>query len=213
MTNHWLQRWELTSIDGPSGNMIVDIGGGTTEIAIISLNGIVYAQSVRIGGDAFDEAIITYVRRRYGCLIGEATAENIKLSIATAFPTGDDLVMEISGRLSRGRTKKSWIMQQWSEALAEPLTGIIGAIRTVPEQVPPAFSWYQPSWHCPEWWRCLAKKYRSPNCRRGWPPVVIADNPKTCVVRVGKATQRFWSSGSRFTDRGLGHLAIYETTA
>ena len=98
------------------------------EIAIISLNGIACAV-VRIGGDAFDEAIITYVRRRYGCLIGEATAERIKTSIATAFPTTEDLQMEISGRLVSEGVPRSFILRSSEvlEALTEPLTGIITA--------------------------------------------------------------------------------------
>ena len=85
-------------VDEASGSMVVDIGGGTTEIAIISLNGIVYAESVRVGGDRFDEAIINYVRRNYGTLIGESTAERIKHEIGSAFPGKEVLEIEVKGR-------------------------------------------------------------------------------------------------------------------
>ena len=78
--------------------MVVDIGGGTTEIALISLNGVVYAESVRVGGDRFDEAIITYVRRNYGSLIGEGTAERIKQEIGTAYPGGEIREVDVRGR-------------------------------------------------------------------------------------------------------------------
>ncbi|MAV28276.1 MAG: rod shape-determining protein [Legionellales bacterium] len=175
-------------IDGPSGNMIVDIGGGTTEIAIISLNGIVYAQSVRIGGDAFDEAIITYVRRRYGCLIGEATAERIKLTIATAFPTTQDLEMEISGRLVSEGVPRSFILRSSEvlEALTEPLSGIITAIRAALEQVPPELSAdiNQRGMVLSGGGALLANIDRLIAEEVGL-PVIIADNPKTCVVRGG----------------------------
>src|SRR5690554_7935565 len=85
-------------VDEARGSMVVDIGGGTTEIAIISLSGVVYAESVKVGGDRFDEAIIAYIRRHYGSIIGEATAERIKEEIGTAFP-GDELrEMDVRGR-------------------------------------------------------------------------------------------------------------------
>lgn len=175
-------------IDGPSGNMIVDIGGGTTEIAIISLNGIVYAQSVRIGGDAFDEAIITYVRRCYGCLIGEATAERIKLSIATAYPTKENLEMEISGRLISEGVPRSLVLRsdEVLEALTEPLTGIVSAVRAALEQVPPelAADINQRGMVLSGGGALLANIDRLISEEVGL-PVVIADDPKTCVVRGG----------------------------
>src|SRR6202045_1499294 len=85
-------------VDEPRGSMVVDIGGGTTEVAIISLNGVVYAESVRIGGDRFDEAIVNYIRRNYGSLIGESTAEHIKHEIGTAFPSSEIREIEVRGR-------------------------------------------------------------------------------------------------------------------
>ena len=90
-------------VDEPQGSMVLDIGGGTSEVAVMSLNGIVYSASVRIGGDRFDEAITNYVRRNYGILIGEATAERIKIEIAAAYPGEDLLEIEVKGRnLSEG---------------------------------------------------------------------------------------------------------------
>lgn len=122
-----------------SGSMVVDIGGGTTEVAIISLSGIVYSGSVRVGGDRFDEAIMNYVRRNYGILIGETTAERIKHTIGTAFPGSEVCEIEVHGRnlaegLPRGFTLNS---NEILEALQEPLSGIVGAVRGALEQAPP----------------------------------------------------------------------------
>jgi rod shape-determining protein MreB len=121
------------------GSMVVDIGGGTTEVAVIALNGIVYAQSVRIGGDRFDEAIIAYVRRSQGMLIGDATAERIKIEIGCAYPPDNPREMEVSGRhLAEGVPKMIKINSAVVlEALREPLAGILAAIRHALEQTPP----------------------------------------------------------------------------
>jgi rod shape-determining protein MreB len=125
-----------------SGSMVVDIGGGTTEVAIISLNGIVYSASVRVGGDKFDEAIINYVRRNYGCLIGETTAERIKQEIGTAYPASEVLEIDVRGRnvaegVPRGFTLNS---NEILEALQEPLSAVVGAVRAALEQAPPELS-------------------------------------------------------------------------
>src|SRR6187549_859814 len=121
------------------GAMVLDIGGGTSEVAVISLNGIVYAQSVRIGGDRFDEAIINYVRRNHGTLIGETTAERIKLEIGNAFPQAEVREMEVSGRnLAEGVPRMISInTTEVLEALHEPLAGIVSAIKQALEQTPP----------------------------------------------------------------------------
>lgn len=121
------------------GSMVVDIGGGTTEVAVISLNGVVYSSSVRIGGDRFDESIINYVRRNYGSLIGEATAERIKHSIGSAYPGDTIREIEVRGRnlaegVPRGFTLNS---NEILEALQEPLAGIVSAVMTALEQCPP----------------------------------------------------------------------------
>ena len=121
------------------GSMVVDIGGGTTEVAVIALNGVVYSQSVRLGGDRFDEAIIAYVRRHHGMLIGDATAERIKLEIGCAYPPAQEAQMEISGRhLAEGVPKIVIITsRQVLEALREPLAGIVAAVKAALEQTPP----------------------------------------------------------------------------
>ena len=126
-------------VEEASGSMVVDIGGGTTEIAIISLSGIVYSDSVRIGGDRFDESIVAYVRRHHGMLIGDATAERIKLELGNAYPQQHVREIEISGRhLAEGVPKIITInSNEVLEALREPLAGIVSAIRLALEQTPP----------------------------------------------------------------------------
>ncbi len=126
-------------VDEPKGSMVLDIGGGTSEVAVISLNGIVYSASVRVGGDKFDEAITNYVRRNYGILIGEATAEKIKHDIGTAYPGKDLLEIEVKGRnLSEGIPRSfSLNSNEILEALQEPLHGIVSAVKTALEQTPP----------------------------------------------------------------------------
>jgi rod shape-determining protein MreB and related proteins len=125
-----------------AGNMIVDIGGGTTEVAIISLSGIVYARSVRVAGDELDEAIINYMKRAYNLMIGERTAEEIKLRIGSAFPQGKESTMEVKGRdMVAGLPKTITITsQEVREAMLEPLNTIIDAVRTTLERCPPELS-------------------------------------------------------------------------
>ena len=126
-------------ITEPSGNMIVDIGGGTTEVAVISLSGIVYSKSVRVGGDKMDEAISQYIKRKYNLLVGERTAELIKLQIGTAYPEDDMKTMEVKGRdLVAGIPKTLEInSEEVREALAEPLNAIVEAVRIALERTPP----------------------------------------------------------------------------
>jgi rod shape-determining protein MreB len=121
------------------GSMVLDIGGGTSEVAVISLNGIVYAASVRIGGDRFDEAITNYVRRNYGILIGEATAERIKHEVGSAYPGQDVKEISVKGRnLSEGVPRSFTLnSNEILEALQEPLQGIVGAVKAALEQTPP----------------------------------------------------------------------------
>jgi rod shape-determining protein MreB len=126
----------------PSGSMIVDIGGGTTEVAVISLGGIVYARSVRVGGDNLDEAIISYVRRQFNLLIGESTAERIKMEIgAAALPDyGEEGPMtEVRGRdLMNGVPREVLVSQrQIAESLAEPVSQIVEAVKVALENTPP----------------------------------------------------------------------------
>ena len=123
----------------PSGSMIVDIGGGTTEVAVISLAGIVVSHSVRVGGDKMDEAIAQYVRRKYNLFIGERTAEKIKLSLGNAYPVDEEKPMEIKGRdLLSGIPKTYEISSsEVREALSDPLQQIIDVIKTTLEKTPP----------------------------------------------------------------------------
>src|SRR3546814_154714 len=124
------------------GSMVVDIGGGTTEVAVIALSGIVYSQSARIGGDRFDESIINYVRRNHGMLIGDSTAEKIKLEIGNAWPQDRVVQMEVFGRhLAEGVPKMITISSsEVLEALREPLAGIVSAVKQALEQTPPELS-------------------------------------------------------------------------
>ena len=129
-------------ITEPSGNMIVDIGGGTTEVAVISLSGIVYSRSVRVGGDKMDEAIVQHMKRKYNLLIGEPTAEKIKIHIGNAFNTGEVAAMEVKGRdLVAGLPKTLTITsEEIREALQEPINQIVEAVRTALERTPPELS-------------------------------------------------------------------------
>jgi rod shape-determining protein MreB len=123
----------------PSGNMVVDIGGGTTEVAVISLSGIVEDKSVRIGGDTMDEAIQQYIKRAYSLLIGERTAETIKIEIGSAYPLKEELKMDVKGRdLNSGLPKTITITStEIYEALQEPVGGIVNAVKTTLETCPP----------------------------------------------------------------------------
>jgi rod shape-determining protein MreB len=129
-------------ITEPSGNMIVDIGGGTTDVAVISLSGIVYARSVRIAGNEMDDAIMQYLKRKYNLLIGERTAEQIKIQIGSAFKLDKPLTMEVKGRnLIEGVPKTVPIGdEEIREALAEPVATIMNAIRVALERTPPELS-------------------------------------------------------------------------
>src|SRR5205809_535143 len=124
------------------GNMVVDIGGGTTDIAVISLAGIVYSKSVRVAGNEMDEAIIQYIKKKYNLLIGERTAEQIKLELGSAFPLDEPITMEIKGRdLIEGIPKTLTITDaEIREALAEPISIIVNAVRVALERTPPELS-------------------------------------------------------------------------
>ncbi len=126
-------------VDEPKGSMVLDVGGGTSEVAVMSLNGIVYSASVRIGGDKFDEAIISYIRRNYGVLIGIATAERVKHAIGSGYPGKELKEMEIKGRnLSEGVPRSFSInSNEILEALQEPLYGIVAAVKAALEATPP----------------------------------------------------------------------------
>ena len=122
-----------------AGSLVIDIGGGTTEVGVISLGGMVYSGSVRVGGDKFDQAIVSYVRRNFGMLIGEPTAELIKMEIGSAFPSSEAKEIEVKGRnLSEGVPRTFTIHSNEDlEALTEPLNQIVGAVKTALEKTPP----------------------------------------------------------------------------
>ncbi|MCU0857722.1 MAG: rod shape-determining protein [Pontiellaceae bacterium] len=126
-------------VQEPAGNMIVDIGGGTTEVALISLAGIVFSRSVRIGGDDMDEAIIQYLKREYNLLIGERTAEEIKISIGSAMPMGDETIMEVKGRDQVAGLPKTLTIssEEIRGALKDPVAGIVDAVRITLDRCPP----------------------------------------------------------------------------
>ena len=126
-------------VEEPAGNMIVDIGGGTTEVALISLGGIVFSRSVRVGGDEMDEAIAQYMKRAYNLMIGERTAEEIKIRVGSAYPIEEELTMEVKGRdIVAGLPKTLTISsQEIREALHEPVSIIVESVRITLERCPP----------------------------------------------------------------------------
>ena len=126
----------------PSGNMVVDIGGGTTEVAVISLAGIVYSKSVRVGGDKMDEAIVQYMKKKYNLLIGERTAEKVKQAVATAYPAEEDLIMDVKGRdMVAGVPRTVRVTsEEIREAIAETINAIVEAVHLVLERTPPELS-------------------------------------------------------------------------
>ncbi|MFQ5702381.1 MAG: rod shape-determining protein [Acidobacteriota bacterium] len=129
-------------ITEPMGNMVIDIGGGTTDVAVISMAGIVYSRTVRVAGNEMDEAITQYIKRKYNLLIGERTAEEIKMTIGSAYPLDEELTMEIKGRdLVDGIPKTITITdEEIREALVETVSTIIDAVRVALEQTPPELS-------------------------------------------------------------------------
>lgn len=175
-------------VEQASGSMVVDIGGGTTEVAIISLSGVVYAESVRIGGDRFDEAIISYVRRNYGSLIGETTAEQVKHDIGTAFPSSDVREREVRGRNIAEGVPRSFTLNsnEILEALQEPLSGIVGAVRAALEQTPPELaSDIAERGMVLTGGGALLKNIDRLLMEETGLPVIIAEDPLTCVARGG----------------------------
>ncbi|MDD9947638.1 MAG: rod shape-determining protein [Myxococcales bacterium] len=129
-------------ITEPSGNMVIDIGGGTTEVAVISLAGIVYSQSVRVGGDKMDEAIVAYMKRKYNLLIGEQTAERVKCTVGNAYAEDDVETMEVKGRDLVAGVPKTVVVNsdEVREALMEPINAIVEAVLLALERTPPELS-------------------------------------------------------------------------
>jgi rod shape-determining protein MreB len=174
-------------ITDPSGNMIVDIGGGTTEVAIISLGGIVYSKSVRVAGDKFDEAIVNYIKKKYSLLIGERTAEMIKTSIGNAYPFDDEVkTYEVKGRdLIAGAPKTIEVTSdEIREALADPISEVVEAIKISLEKTPPelAADIVDNGIILAGGGSLLANLDILIKEKTGL-PVAIAEDPLTCVVR------------------------------
>ena len=192
-------------VEAPKGSMVLDIGGGTSEVAVISLNGIVYSASVRIGGDKLDESIINYVRRNYGMLIGEATAERIKQEIGSAYPGAELLEIEVKGRnLSEG-VPRSFTMNsnEVLEALQEPLYGIVGAVKTALEQTPPELgSDVADQGIVLTGGGALLRDLDRLLMEETGLPVLVADEPLTCVARGGGKVLEL------LDEHGEGMLAI-----
>src|SRR5580658_1653953 len=170
------------------GSMVLDIGGGTSEIAVVSLNGIVYAASVRMGGDKFDEAIILYVRRNYGILIGDATAERIKIEVGSAYPDAKVREITVRGRnLSEGVPRAFTLnSNEILQALEEPLQGIVSAVRQALEQTPPDLgSDVADRGIVLTGGGALLRNIDKLIMEETGLPVLIADDPLTCVARGG----------------------------
>jgi rod shape-determining protein MreB len=175
-------------VEEARGSMVLDIGGGTSEVAVMSLNGIVYSASVRIGGDKFDEAIISYIRRNYGILIGVATAENIKHQIGSAYPGRELQELQVKGRnLSEGVPRSFTVnSNEILEALQEPLYGIVAAVKTALEATPPELgSDVAERGIVLTGGGALLKDLDRLIMEETGLPVVIAEDPLTCVARGG----------------------------
>jgi rod shape-determining protein MreB len=169
-----------------TGSMVVDIGGGTTEVGVISLGGVVYANSVRVGGDRMDEAIINYIRRNYGMLIGEATAELIKKKMGSAFPGAEVLEMEVKGRSLAEGVPRSFNVSsnEILEALTEPLNAIVSAVKQALEQTPPELGAdIAEKGMVLTGGGALLRDLDRLLMEETGLPVIVAEDPLTCVVR------------------------------
>ena len=187
-----------------TGSMVVDVGGGTTEVGVISLGGLVYKGSVRVGGDKFDEAIINYIRRNYGMLIGETTAEHIKKEIGSAFPGSEVREKEVKGRnLAEGIPRSFTISSnEILEALTEPLNSIVSAVKSALEQTPPelAADIAEKGMVLTGGGALLRDIDRLLMEETGL-PVIVAEDPLTCVVRgSGMALEKMDRLHSIFTN-------------
>jgi rod shape-determining protein MreB len=183
--------------------MVVDIGGGTTEVGVISLGGMVYKGSVRVGGDKFDEAIISYIRRNYGMLIGEPTAEAIKKTIGSAFPGSEVKEMDVYGRNLSVCVPRSFTISsnEILEALTDPLNQIVSAVKTALEQTPPELGAdIAERGMMLTGGGALLRDLDRLLAEETGLPVLVAEDPLTCVARgCGMALERMDQLGSIFT--------------
>ena len=186
-----------------TGSMVVDIGGGTTEVGVISLGGMVYAGSVRVGGDKFDEAVVNYIRRNYGMLIGETTAEIIKKTIGSAFPGSEVKEMEVKGRnLAEGIPRSFTVSSnEILEALTDPLNSIVSAVKSALERTPPELGAdIAERGMVLTGGGALLRDVDRLLMEETGLPVVVADDPLTCVVRgCGKALENMEKLATIFT--------------
>jgi rod shape-determining protein MreB len=186
-----------------TGSMVVDVGGGTTEVGVISLGGMVYAGSVRVGGDKFDEAIVNYIRRNYGMLIGETTAEQIKKTIGSAFPGSEVKEMEVKGRnLAEGIPRSFTVSSnEILEALTDPLNSIVSAVKSALERTPPELGAdIAERGMVLTGGGALLRDIDRLLMEETGLPVIVADDPLTCVVRgCGKALENMEKLQTIFT--------------
>ncbi|MEK6806870.1 MAG: rod shape-determining protein [Pseudomonadota bacterium] len=170
------------------GSMVLDIGGGTSEVGVISLSGIVYAESARIGGDKFDEAIVNYVRRQYNMLIGEATAERVKIEIGSAFPGHEVQEIDVVGRHLAAGVPRTFTMNsnEVLDALQEPLAGIVASVKKALERTPPELgSDVAERGIVLTGGGALLRDIDKLISEETGLPVIVADDPLTCVARGG----------------------------
>ena len=175
-------------VEEASGSMIVDIGGGTTEVAILALNGVVYSNSLRVGGDRMDEAIIAYIRRNQGVLIGDSSAEKIKIAIGTASPDSENLETEVRGRNLAEGTPVTFLIESKKiyDAMLEPLSAIVQAIRSALESSPPELSAdISERGIVLTGGGAILRDIDVLISSQTGVPVIIAEDPLTCVARGG----------------------------
>ena len=173
-------------VNEATGSMVIDIGGGTTEVGVISLGGIVYASSARVGGDKIDQAIIEYMRRNYGTLISEPTAEKIKKQIGSAFPMTDLIEMEVTGRnLAEGLPRKIVISSnEILESISEPLQQIVSAVKAALEETPPELGAdISETAMVLTGGGAMLKNLDRLLMEETGIPVILAEDPLTCVVK------------------------------
>ena len=187
-----------------TGSMVVDMGGGTPEVGVISLGGLVYKGSVRVGGDKMDEAIINYIRRNYGMLIGETTAEHIKKDIGSAFPGSEVREKEVKGRnLAEGIPRSFTISSnEILEALTDPLNSIVSAVKSALEQTPPELGAdIAEKGMVLTGGGALLRDIDRLLMEETGLPVIVADDPLTCVVRgSGRALEKVDKLATIFTN-------------
>ena len=182
-------------VDTPTGNLVVDVGGGTSEAAVISMNGIVEFASVRVGGNRIDEAIISYVKRKYNLMIGVSTAEEVKISIGSALPLEEELTKEVRGRDQvSGLPKTIEITSgEVTEAIAEPLASIVGVVKNVLEKTPPELSSdVIDRGIVMTGGGSLLRNFHQLLTKETGVPCYVADNPMACVaLGAGKALEDY----------------------